>query len=83
MEDEALKTLLLKHLLAPKDKELLDTLSIVHGRIEGERKILETPYHDAALIWLKEWRAIRRGETAMKELVSKNQRLENITGSKY
>ena len=75
VEDEALKTLLLKHLLAPKDKELLDTLSIVHGRIEGERKILETPYHDAALIWLKEWRAIRRGETAMKELVSKKSKV--------
>lgn len=85
VEDEALKTLLLKHLLAPKDKELLDTLSIVHGKIEGERKvrggvddaieILETPYHDAALIWLKEWRAIRRGETAMKELVSKKSKV--------
>ncbi|OHB50532.1 MAG: hypothetical protein A2106_05605 [Planctomycetes bacterium GWF2_40_8] len=75
VEDEALKTLLLKHLLAPRDKDLLDTLSIVHGRIEGERKILETPYHDAALIWLKEWRAIRRGETAMNELVSKTSKV--------
>ena len=85
VEDEALKTLLLKHLLAPRDKELLDTLSIVHGQIEGERKvrggvddaveILETPYHDAALIWLKEWRAIRRGEMAMNELVSKKSKI--------
>ncbi|MFQ5963922.1 MAG: aspartate/glutamate racemase family protein [Candidatus Scalinduaceae bacterium] len=81
VEDEALKTLLLKHLLAPKDKELLDTLYKVHDQMEEEKKtkerdkdkaiILATPYHDAALMWLKEWRATKRGAIAMKELVSK------------
>ncbi|MBS1257863.1 MAG: Glutamate racemase [Candidatus Scalindua arabica] len=82
VEDEALRTLLLKHLLAPKDKKLMDVLSMVHGQIEGkgeagrgEMEILETPYHDAALIWLKEWRAIRRGETAMEELNSEESKV--------
>jgi glutamate racemase len=80
VEDEALKTLLLRHLLKPGDKELLKNLDKVYGHVGEKNKIrkrlkktseiLETPYHDAALIWLKEWRATRRGEMAMEELVS-------------
>jgi len=90
VEDEALKTLLLKRLLAPIDKELFETLSKVHNQIMGKnrkhekvnnsREILKTPYHDAALKWLNEWRTTRRGEMDMEESafktsnVSKNYR---------
>jgi glutamate racemase len=80
VEDEALRTLLLKHLLTPGDKELVETLDKVYGHVRGKNKtrkrlkkaseMLETPYHDAALTWLKDWRATRRGGMAMKELVS-------------
>ena len=80
IEDEALNTLYVKQLLAPKDGELIDTLEKVHRRMEEERKPLgdadnskglqETPYHEAAIMWLKEWRATRRGEMAMEELMS-------------
>ena len=85
VEDEALRTLLLKHLLTPVDKELLETLDKVYGHAGEENKIgkrfkntseiLETPYHDAALMWLKEWRATRRGEMAMEELVSETSKV--------
>ncbi|MFQ5712606.1 MAG: aspartate/glutamate racemase family protein [Candidatus Scalinduaceae bacterium] len=85
VEDEALRTLLLKHLLAPGDKELLETLDKVYGhageknkigkRFKNISEILETPYHDAALMWLKEWRATRRGEMAMEELVSETSKV--------
>ncbi|MFQ5685388.1 MAG: Glu/Leu/Phe/Val dehydrogenase dimerization domain-containing protein [Candidatus Scalindua sp.] len=88
VEDEALKTLLLKQLLAPKDKELLEALSKVHNRIGEKAKkakvqkrfnntaeILKTPYHDAALLWLKEWRSTRRGGKAMEELISKTSKV--------
>ena len=80
VEDEALRTLLVKRLLTPSDKELLETLDKVYGRVGEKNKIrkkfkntseiLETPYHDAALTWLKEWRLTRRGGMAMEELVS-------------
>ncbi len=100
VEDEALRTLLLKRLLTPGDKELFETLKKVHGQMEEESNILkghrdsvellETPYHDAALTWLKEWRATRRGETAMEELVSKTSKASKNykqlvlrTGQKY
>ena len=80
IEDEALNTLYVKQLLAPKDGELIETLEKVHRRMEEERKPLgdsdnanglqETPYHEAAIMWLKEWRATRRGKMAMEELMS-------------
>ncbi len=85
VEDEALKTLLIRHLLTPKDKELLETLRKVHGQAGEESKpqegtddakeIRETPYHDRALIWLKEWRATRRGEAAIEELLSRTSKV--------
>ncbi len=80
VEDEALKTLYVKQLLAPKDRELIESLGEVYRRMEKERKtlgdannskgLLETPYHEAAIMWLKEWRATRRGKIAMEELTS-------------
>ncbi len=80
VEDEALKTLYVKQLLAPKDRELIESLGEVYRRMEKERKtlgdannskgLLETPYHEAAIMWLKEWRATRRGKIAMVELTS-------------
>lgn len=80
VEDEALKTLFLKRLLTPIDKELFETLNKVHNQIlekykkhekvNNSTEILETPYHDAAMKWLKEWRTIRRGESAIEELIS-------------
>ena len=80
VEDEALNTLYVKQLLAPKDGELIESLGKVYRRMEKERKSLgdannsnglqETPYHEAAITWLKEWRATRRGKIAMEELMS-------------
>ena len=80
VEDEALKTLLLKHLLTPNDKELIDTLDKVHDKkveakktrekFDDTKEVMKTPYHDAALMWLEEWRATRRGEMVKEELVS-------------
>ncbi len=80
VEDEALKTLLVKQLLAPKEKDLIEALHKVHNQMTGEGKVAgginnaigmwETHYHDAAIIWLKEWRVTRRGEMAMEELNS-------------
>ena len=80
VEDEALNTLYVKQLLAPKDRDLIESLDKVHRRMEEERKLLgdadsasglqETPYHEAAIMWLKEWRATRRGKMAMEELMS-------------
>ncbi len=80
VEDEALNTLYVKQLLASKDRELIDTLGKVHGRVEEVRKLLcdtdnpkgleGTPYHEAAIVWLKEWRATRRGKIAIEELMS-------------
>jgi glutamate racemase len=89
VEDEALKTLLLRHLLTPGDKELVETLDKVYDqagekdeirqRFNNTSAILETPYHNAALAWLKEWRATRRGEMAMEELISE----ESKAGKHY
>ena len=72
-------------MLTPSDKELFETLDKVHGQMEdmenaqerfdNTKGILETPYHDAALMWLKEWRATRRGERAMEELVSETSKV--------
>ncbi len=80
VEDEALNTLYVKQLLAPRDRELVEVLGKVHGRMEEGNTLLgnanstnglqETPYHDAALMWLKEWRATRRWKIAMEELIS-------------
>ena len=85
VEDGALKTLLLRHLLAPKDNELLETLNKVHAQQEEKKKarvkednaeeLLETPYHDAALMWLKEWKATKRGEMAIEELESRTSKV--------
>ena len=85
VEDEALKTLLVKQLLAPKEKDLIETLYKVHnqmagrGNVAGDIKnatgIRETPYHNAAIVWMKEWRATRRGEMAMEELSSEGSKV--------
>jgi glutamate racemase len=85
VEDEALKTLFLKRLLTPIDKELFETLNKVHNQIlekykkhekvNNSTEILKTPYHDAALKWLKEWRATRRGEMDTEESVSKTSKV--------
>ncbi|GJQ60059.1 MAG: hypothetical protein D8M57_17410 [Candidatus Scalindua sp. AMX11] len=84
VEDEALKTLLLRQLLTPKDKKLFETLNKVHQTDgmnknsedhENPSKILETPFHNEALLWLKEWRATRRGEIATEELLSKTSKV--------
>jgi hypothetical protein len=78
IEDEALNTLRLKQLLAPKDKDLIEALDKAHNQMDEKSKvsggvndaigIMETPYHDAVIMWLKEWRATRRGGMAMEEL---------------
>ena len=78
VEDEALKTLLLKQLLAPKEKDLIEALHKVHNRMTGEGNVAgginnaigmgDTRYHDAAIMWLKEWRVTRRGKMAMEEI---------------
>ncbi len=85
VEDEALKTLLRRQLLSPRDKELFDTLNKIHRHsreiinvsesFDNHRRILETPYHDEALLWLKDWRATRRGEIAIEELLSKTSKV--------
>ena len=83
IEDEALKTLLLKQLLAHKDKELIDALNHVHKQMDVQENqgkkstimIYETPYHDAAITWLKEWRATRRGKMAIEELNSEESKV--------
>lgn len=84
IEDEALNTLRLKQLLAPKDKELLEALDKVHKQMDVQKKVQggsdaimihETPYHDAVIMWLKEWRATRRGGMAMKELNSEESKV--------
>ena len=84
VEDEALNTLHVKQLLAPKEKDLIETLNQVYNQMTGEGKVAgdinnaigirETPYHNAAIVWLKEWRATRRGKMAMEE--------QNSEGSK-
>ena len=84
VEDEALNTLRLKQLLAPKDKDLIETLDNVHKQMDVQKKVQggnnaimihETPYHDAAIMWLKEWRTSRRGEMAMEELTSEESKV--------
>ncbi len=84
VEDEALNTLHLKQLLAPKEKDLIETLDKVHEQANVQKKdpsrnnaimINETPYHDAAIMWLKEWRATRRGKIAMEELNSEESKV--------
>ena len=88
VEDEALNTLYVKQLLAPKDNELIESLGKVHRWIEKVRKPLgdagsanglqqETPYHEAAIMWLKEWRATRRGKIAMEELISEETKVSS------
>ncbi|MHC4455046.1 MAG: Glu/Leu/Phe/Val dehydrogenase dimerization domain-containing protein, partial [Planctomycetota bacterium] len=87
VEDEALNTLYVKQLLAPKDNELIESLGKVHRLIEEVRKPLgdagsanglqETPYHEAAIMWLKEWRATRRGKIAMEELISEETKVSS------
>ena len=85
VEDEALNTLYAKQLLAPKEKDLIETLKKVYDQMAGESKVVaginntngiqETPYHDAAIMWMKEWRATRRGEMALEELSSKDSKV--------
>ncbi len=85
VEDEALNTLRQKQLLAPKEKELIEALNRAHNQVDGERKIIagtnnvigtgETPYHNAAIMWLKEWRATRRGGVALEELNSEDSKV--------
>ncbi len=84
VEDEALSTLYAKQLLAPKDKDLIETLDKVHKQMDVQKKVQggnnaimmhETPYHDAAIMWLKEWRTSRRGEMAMEELTSEESKV--------
>ncbi|HJO55537.1 MAG TPA: Glu/Leu/Phe/Val dehydrogenase dimerization domain-containing protein, partial [Candidatus Scalindua sp.] len=84
VEDEALNTLHLKQLLAPKEKDLIETLDKVYEQANVQKKdpngnnaimIHETPYHNAAIMWLKEWRATRRGKIAMEELNSEESKV--------
>lgn len=83
VEDEALNTLWLKQLLAPKDKDLIEVLDNVHKQMDAQKTqgknntilIHETPYHDSAIMWLKEWRATRRGKMAMEELNSEESKV--------
>jgi len=84
IEDEALNTLQQKQLLAHKDKELIDVLGKVHKQMDAQKKIQgkdnatmihETPYHDASIIWLREWRSTRRGKMAMEELNSEESKV--------
>ena len=89
-EDEALNTLRLKQLLASNEKDLIEILGKVSGGVNDSIGIKETPYHDAVIMWLKEWRATRRGGMAMEELnseeskVSKNYRqMVSRTERKY
>ncbi|MHC4321103.1 MAG: aspartate/glutamate racemase family protein [Planctomycetota bacterium] len=83
IEDEALNTLRQKQLLAHKDKDLIEVLAKIHKQMDVQKlqgkkntiRIHETPYHDASIIWLKEWRATRRGEMAMEELNSEESKV--------
>ncbi len=83
IEDEALNTLRQKQLLGHKDKELIDALDKVYKQIDVQKPhgkinttmVHETPYHDAAITWLKEWRATRRGKMAMEELNSEESKV--------
>jgi glutamate racemase len=90
VEDEALNTLLVKQLLASKEEDLFEILGKVSGGVNDAIGIMEIPYHDAVIMWLKEWRATRRGGMAMEELnseeskVSKNYRqMVSRTERKY
>ena len=90
VEDEALNTLLVKQLLASREKDLIEILGKVSGSVNDAVGIMETPYHDAVIMWLKEWRSTRRGGMAMEELnseeskVSKNYRqMVSRTERKY
>ena len=83
IEDEALNTLRQKQLLGHKDKELIDALDKVYKQMDVQKPqgkinttmVHETPYHDAAITWLKEWRATRRGKMAMEELNSEESKV--------
>ncbi len=85
VEDEALKTLLVKQLLAPKEKDLIGVLDSVRGHMDEKRKVsgnsddaiwmMETPYYNTSIVWLKEWRATRRGEMALEELNSEDSKV--------
>jgi glutamate racemase len=85
VEDEALKTLLVKQLLAPKEKDLIEALDSVCGHMDEKRKVsgngddaiwmMETPYHNTSIVWLKEWRATRRGKIALEELNSEDSKV--------
>ncbi len=83
IEDEALNTLRQKQLLGHKDKELIDALDKVYKQMDVQEPhgkinttiVHETPYHDAAITWLKEWRATRRGKMAMEELNSEESKV--------
>ena len=75
VEDEALNTLLVKQLLAPKEKDLIEILGKVSGGVNDAIGIIETPYHDAAIMWLKEWRTSRRGKMAIEELTSEESKV--------
>lgn len=83
IEDEALNTLRQKQLLGHKDKDLIDALDKVYKQIDVQKPhgkinttmVHETPYHDAAITWLKEWRATRRGKMAMEELNSEESKV--------
>ncbi len=83
IEDEALNTLRQKQLLAHKDKDLTEVLTKIHKQIEVQKiqgkentiMMHETPYHDASIIWLKEWRATRRGKMAIDELNSEESKV--------
>ena len=84
VEDEALKTLSSRQMLTPRDKNLFETLNKIHvhlnenqnpNGLDSPESILKTPYHDAAVQWLNEWRATRRGEIAIEELLSKKSKV--------
>ena len=85
VEDEALNTLYVQQLLAPKEKDLIETLNTVHNQMTEESKVVaginnavgiqETPYHNSAIMWLKEWRSTRRGEMALEELNSEDSKV--------
>jgi len=75
VEDEALNTLFVKQLLASKEEDLFEILGKVSGSVNDAIGIMETPYHDAAIMWLKEWRMSRRGKMAMEELTSEESKV--------
>jgi glutamate racemase len=53
----------------------MDEKSKVSGGVNDVIGIMETPYHDAAIMWLKEWRTSRRGKMAMEELTSEESKV--------